>query len=265
MVQLEASTPPLVVGNRASGNGWLSQDSFTFKKLIAARIKFLSRPSVPPQSEKDEGKITLVLDLDECLIHSVGPLNSTEVAESNQLDLEQGDAGPEDEDDSVSPDNILLVPQENGSINKVYKRPGLDEFLQAVKDQFEVCVYTAGLEHFASPILDLLDPDGSIFRHRLYREDCILTNGIYVKDLMRFNRQMSRIVLVDNNAMCFLPQLSNGIPISSFYDDENDTALSSLLDCLECIRDGEEDIRPFLRKNFRLESLLSSQRHLHLS
>lgn len=83
--------------------------------------------------------------------------------------------------------------------------------------------------------------------------------GYYVKDLSRVNRDLTRTVLVDNNAFCFLPQLNNGIPVSSFYDDVNDTALTVLTNFLERL-EGETDVRPFLRKAFNLETLLKEHR-----
>ncbi len=107
-------------------------------------------------------------------------------------------------------------------------------------------------------LLDLLDPHGNVFKHRLYRDSCLYIDGYYVKDLQKVNRPLNRCVLVDNNAVCFLPQLSNGVPISSFYDDPSDNALQALLNFLEKIQ-GEADVRTVLKKSFNLEVLLKDQ------
>ena len=44
-------------------------------------------------------------------------------------------------------------------------------------------MFTASHRCYADKVLDYLDPDGSLIHHRLYRENCIFTNGVYVKDL----------------------------------------------------------------------------------
>ena len=76
---------------------------------------------IGPQSPLDRGKKCLVLDLDETLVHSsFKPV--------------------------PNPDYIIPVTLE-GQIHNVYvlKRPGVDEFLRKVGEEFEVVVYTARL------------------------------------------------------------------------------------------------------------------------
>ncbi len=64
----------------------------------------------------------------------------------------------------------------------VLKRPHVDRFLAAVAERFEVVVFTASLGKYADPLLDLLDPAGTV-RWRLFREACVPYEGSYVKDL----------------------------------------------------------------------------------
>lgn len=87
---------------------------------------------------QDEGRKTLILDLDETLVHSsFKPI--------------------------MDPDFIIPVEIE-GRIVDVYvlKRPLMDEFLAAVGNIYEVVVFTASLSKYADPLLDLLDPQGVI-------------------------------------------------------------------------------------------------------
>ena len=52
---------------------------------------------------------------------------------------------------------------------------------------------------------------------------------MYIKDLRIFsNRDMGRMVLVDNAAHSYYFQLSNGIPIVPYYSNKKDTELRSL-------------------------------------
>eukprot|EP00511_Aplanochytrium_stocchinoi_P003337 CAMPEP_0204843176 /NCGR_PEP_ID=MMETSP1346-20131115/47823_1 /ASSEMBLY_ACC=CAM_ASM_000771 /TAXON_ID=215587 /ORGANISM="Aplanochytrium stocchinoi, Strain GSBS06" /LENGTH=196 /DNA_ID=CAMNT_0051982269 /DNA_START=654 /DNA_END=1244 /DNA_ORIENTATION=- len=191
--------------------------------------------------------MTVVLDVDETLIHS--RLTSSQ-SRFRQTEERKDNAG------SCEEFKIVL---EDGETVWVNKRPGLDGFLLEVSQRYEIVAYTAGLEEYAKPLLDWLDPRGVIFRHRLYRDSCLFIRGYYVKDLQKLNRSLNRTVLVDNNAFCFLPQLSNGIPISSFYDDPTDNALHVLNTFLKRL-ENENDVRPILNKSFNLQNLLKEHR-----
>jgi len=227
-----------------SGN----ENQYTSARLNAVRNSSMNRrPGIPPQSARDRGKLTVILDIDETLIHS--RLSSQQESYRQDEERKQS-AGSCDE---------FKITLEDGETVWVNKRPGLDKFLNHMSENYETFVYTAGLEEYAKPLLDWLDPENRIFRQRLYRDSCLFMRGYYLKDLQKANRVMARTVLVDNNAFCFLPQLGNGIPISSFYDDPNDSALAVLTTFLDRIKE-EKDVRPFLRKSFNLENLLKDHR-----
>ena len=87
---------------------------------------------------QDVGKKTLVLDLDETLVHSSFK-------------------------PTTDPDFIIPV-EIDGRIVDVYvlKRPLMDDFLDAIAGRFEIVVFTASLSKYADPLLDLLDPKGVI-------------------------------------------------------------------------------------------------------
>lgn len=88
---------------------------------------------LPPQSGDTLGKKTLVLDLDETLVHS-------------SFDY--------------LPDADLVLPVEvQGITQEVYvrKRPGLDEFLEFVGKHYEVGVFTASVIKYADAVLDRID------------------------------------------------------------------------------------------------------------
>ncbi|KAI9150962.1 hypothetical protein H9P43_009577 [Blastocladiella emersonii ATCC 22665] len=119
----------------------------------------------------------------------------------------------------------------------VYKRPGVDAFLAAVSQAYTVMVFTAGIREYASQILDVLDPTGTIFAARLYRDACTEMRGpapqsAFAKDMTRVCTDMRRIMLVDNTPGCFALQPANGLPIKSWYTDTTDTQLFRLQDFL---------------------------------
>jgi RNA polymerase II subunit A small phosphatase-like protein len=122
-----------------------------------------------------------------------------------------------------------------GNVHQVYvrKRPFIDEFLKRVSQLFEVVVFTASLSEYADPVLDELDPDSSKVHHRLFREHCSNTNGLFVKDLSLLGRPLQRIAIVDNSPTSFLFQPRNSVQCTSWFDDMTDTELGDLLPLME--------------------------------
>lgn len=55
---------------------------------------------------------------------------------------------------------------------QVNKRPGLDAFLEALARDYNTIVFTAAMPDYAGPVLDYLDPKGTLFHRRLYRSSC---------------------------------------------------------------------------------------------
>lgn len=120
----------------------------------------------------EKGRKTLVLDLDETLVHSsLTPLPSADLQFS------------------------VLVANEEIPIY-VNLRPGLQHLLESVKPCYDIVVFTASLAVYADPLLDIIDKK-RLVGQRLFREDCQVVEGLYVKDLGRFGRDMGSIVIVD--------------------------------------------------------------------
>lgn len=100
-------------------------------------------------------------------------------------------------------------------------RPHALTFLKKIAKSWEVIVFTASTQSYANAILDEIDPDHSIFHHRLYRQHCTRVGDFFIKDLSRLNRDLKNVVLVDNAAYSYILQLNNGIPILPFYDGKD--------------------------------------------
>jgi len=150
------------------------------------------------------GRKTLVLDLDETLVHCV----SCE---------EGGDA------------QIAFSVQGRRVEAAVRVRPYAQACLQVASQLFEVVVFTASLSNYADRVLDLLDPAGDLIQHRLYRENCVQAEGYYVKDLRVLSgRKVREVVLVDNSVFSAVYQLENWVEVVSWHSDPGDTELLSL-------------------------------------
>lgn len=78
----------------------------------------------------------------------------------------------------------------------------------------QLVVWTASGKAYADAVLDLIDPEGTLFSKRLYREACVMYRGLCVKDLRQLGRSMGDVVLLDNYVYSFGLTLDNGIPIT---------------------------------------------------
>lgn len=126
-----------------------------------------------------------------------------------------------------------------------------------------------------------------MFAGRFYRHHCDYDDdlGVYVKNLrdvlrLRKKRMINdaadapdhevvvgaigddrlpyderRVVLVDNNPLSFLPNPSNGILVSPFYDDAKDASLEAVMELLHEL-DECDDVRRILDDRFGLEEAL---------
>ena len=54
-----------------------------------------------------------------------------------------------------------------------------------------------------------------------------------------------------------LAQVDNGIPIESWFDDDNDKELLKLIPFLQQLRQAE-DVRPLIRQQYRLQEFINS-------
>ncbi|XP_059669242.1 uncharacterized protein LOC132314373 isoform X2 [Cornus florida] len=169
--------------------------------------------------------ITLVLDLDETLVHST---------------LEH-----RDDADFTFP--VFFNLKEH--IVYVKQRPYLQTFLERVAEMFEIVIFTASQSIYAKQLLDILDPDGKFISRRAYRESCVFSDGSYTKDLTVLGVDLAKVAIIDNSPQVFQLQVNNGIPIKSWFDDPSDSALISLLPFLETLVDAD-DVRPIIAKRF---------------
>jgi len=208
-----------------------------------------------------ESDLIVVLDMDECLIHS--KFLSTPAAAQVYAHQLRRQAGGSDGDGDTNSNTTLVdsfrVTLPDGDLVHVNVRPGLETFLRQVTAKYETHIFTAAMEVYAKPVLDRLDPSNKLAA-RWYREACRLCpeHGVYIKDLQNLPiRRFDRAVLVDNNPMSFLAQPSNGILVSNFYDSAADDTLPAVWDLLEEL-DQQSDVRPVLEERFRLKEALQA-------
>ena len=169
------------------------------------------------------GKKTLVLDLDETLVHS--------------------QFGPFD----IPSDVVINIEIENEVHDiHVLVRPGVNEFLDNISKKFEVVIFTASISKYAGPLLDILDKNKNC-SYRLFREHCTLINTSFVKDLKKLGRDLKDVIIVDNSPMAYLLNNDNGLPILTWFDNKNDRELYKISPILEFLS-LVPDVRDYISK-----------------
>ena len=185
--------------------------------------------NLPMNKEIKYDKKTLILDLDETLVHSsFKPINYNNILHK--------------------PDIFLSINFRNNNHNVfVLKRPYVHEFLKEMNKFYNIVIFTASVKEYANPLLDTLDTE-KVIKKRLFREDCCIgPNGKYVKDLKILNMNLKDLILVDNNPISYSYNKCNGVPIQTWHFDKTDQELIKLIPVLQFLADVN-DVRNYIPK-----------------
>ena len=182
--------------------------------------KLNSKKLLLPPKPHNSTKKTLILDLDETLVHS------------SFTPFEKND--------------IVLNVDFEGVIYNIYVlvRPEAELFIKTVAKFYELVIFTASISKYASPLLDILDKEKNI-KYRLYRDQCTFINGIYIKDLKKCNRSLKDLIIVDNSPIAYTFDSDNGLPIKTWIEDPDDRELMKLVPILEFLS-KTKDVRKFI-------------------
>ena len=190
-------------------------DNFDGSVLASVFLKenenFKTEPA-PYIHTKNRKKYSLILDLDETLIHF--KINN--------------------DDDS---EGVLQI------------RPGAIPFLEKVGKYYELIVFTAATQDYGDLLIDAIEENKVYFEHRFYRQHTIIIGNDFVKDLNRIGRPLDKMIIVDNMPQNFRLQKENGINIKAFWgEDASDNALEELGIILVNIAKDGGDVRNGLIK-----------------
>ena len=171
-----------------------------------------------PKIDNNKYKYTLVLDLDETLIHCNRNTNNG---------------------------FILLL------------RPGLIEFLQKMKNLCELILFSFGTSSYVDSIIKVIEKKEKFFEYILDRNHGIYENGECIKNLDMLNRDLKNVIIIDDTYKYFKLHKENGICVKPFYGDiENDNntliVLGNILEKIFFDANNSGDIRISLKKYKKL-------------
>ena len=175
---------------------------------------------LPP---KKTNKKTLVLDLDETLVHSQFFEFSIPSDITIKIEIEK----------EIYDIHVLV-------------RPGVEKFIKTMKDYYEIIIFTASISKYADILMNIIDPN-NYCPYRLFREHCSFINNNYVKDLKRLGRNLKDTIIVDNSPLSYSFHPNNGLPILSWFDDYRDNELENITPILIFLS-GVDDVREYIPK-----------------
>lgn len=165
-------------------------------------------------------KKTIVLDLDETLIHT-------------------SDFKPH------SKIKTFIHPK-TGQF--VFLRPGLDQFIEYVHRNFEVFIFTASLEDYAIPIINEIAPWVAT-DHRFFRDSCFNEGNRLVKNVSMLQRNPQSLIIVDDSLTTDQANPLNTIIIDRWKGTPDDNRLTEwLLPILQQCYEAK-DVRPIIEKS----------------
>jgi TFIIF-interacting CTD phosphatase-like protein len=157
-----------------------------FSQLVLAK-----KVSLPEKTADDREKLTLFLPLDEVLLYTYLPdenMGLYDIPKSKKFDMK-------------------IELRDYKTFAFIYFRDHLEEFLNYVDEKFETILYSTGEKKYVDKILDSLQLE-SVFRHRLYQENCHLYQNPkedkyeYLKDInLITNRSLKRKVLLETSTL----------------------------------------------------------------
>ena len=190
-------------------------NAYEIMKMIKEyELNKVQSPFIISQTKK---RYTLILDLDETLIHL---RQKKEVVNlKNDIDININ---------NMSDYNYNLDKNKNKYLLQF--RIGLFSFLTLLKPFYEIISFTSATREYADVIINEIEKKRNFFDFKFYREHCVIYKDTFVKDISRIGRDIQKIIIVDNNENNFVLNKENGIKISPYFGDDgenNNLRLSS--------------------------------------
>ena len=142
---------------------------------------------------------------------------------------------------------LVYYNNEEGKIN-IKLRDGLFSFLSMIKIYYELISFSNEPKNITEAIIKEIESEKKYFDFYLNRENCILYENNLVKDISLIGRDISKVIIIDDDENCFKLNKENGIKISNYNGNNNDNILFELKKILILIyKKNYDDIRIALK------------------
>ncbi|XP_062129795.1 CTD nuclear envelope phosphatase 1 homolog [Drosophila sulfurigaster albostrigata] len=145
---------------------------------------------------------------------------------------------------SIKPDFSFYIRNKDVFVS-VFKRPHLDYFLDCVSKWYNVMIFTAATEIYASEVLDRLETNRKFFQRRFYRQHCIEISGILAKLVSVCDDDPANVVLLDDCHLANQFNAGNAVQIKRYKIGTQDEELLAMLPLLDALR-FTSDVRSVL-------------------
>lgn len=109
-----------------------------------------------------------------------------------------------------------------------FLRPHALQVLTSLSQKYEVVLMSSSHNLYVNAIAEKIDPKREIFSAIFDRSHCLSVGECLIKYLGHLGRDLSRVVLVDDNAKSFLLNPENAIPIVPYLEGKDDIELLTL-------------------------------------
>eukprot|EP00117_Sycon_ciliatum_P047860 scpid92588/ scgid34146/ Mitochondrial import inner membrane translocase subunit TIM50; Small C-terminal domain Phosphatase protein 4 len=152
----------------------------------------------------------------------------------------------------IESQKLLVNPEYSVSTGWRYRRrPGLKVFLRQVHQYYEIVIFTTEPQMSYQHVVDSLDTEQRVI-YKLFREGTDYKNLMHHKDLKNLNRDLRRVIHVDNEPKACDRNPENVVFVSKWTGEEDDMYLYDLGEFLRTIAQSAmqsktNDIRPLLK------------------
>ena len=184
------------------------------------------------KAAKHKGKKTLVLNLDETLVHSkFGRFEDW--------------------------DKFFCLKSETTYYSiSMYKRPHLDEFLDFWYKNFEVVLISSAIPSYSNEVFDEIDKGRAVTR--LFRDSCLYRDNIYIKTIDRLRRNPSTVIILESNPITWWLNTNNVFPIKWWFGNQKDNELSDIIPILTSLA-KVKDVRGIIQRIFEQTGISHSE------
>ena len=132
-------------------------------------------------------------------------------------------------------------------------RPGLFQFLNEMKELYELILFTTDFSNYEEQIIENIQKGKNLFEYILNRNHGIDNANSFIQDLISLNRNVKQFIIIDSSLNRFKIHKNNILYIKPFYGDirnENHILndLSELLQRIQIDCETSGDIRISINK-----------------